>query len=85
MTQTLTAEQRRAVAESPNEPIRLTDPETMKVYVLISETYLCGCRAHWKISNRVRHTRQLIERLRQVGVTRKWTITTVTKRSNNEH
>lgn len=37
MTRTLTVEQIRAVAEHPNEPIRLTDPFTNKIYVLMSE------------------------------------------------
>ena len=37
MIPTLTFEQLRAVAEHPDEPIRLADPNTKKIYVLLSE------------------------------------------------
>jgi hypothetical protein len=37
MTRMLTPEQLRAVAENPDEPLRLADPDTKKVYFLLSE------------------------------------------------
>lgn len=34
---TLTVEQLRAIAANPSEPIRIADPETKKIYVLLCE------------------------------------------------